>query len=79
MIELIREFKNYLEFKKQDERCKKYPCINYLNRALRALLEDENPNMTAISEISYCIRKANGEYEESTIDMLRSKGLVEFI
>jgi len=37
-----------------------YPCIDYLNNALRYLLEDEKPNVNAINEIVYCIKKAKG-------------------
>lgn len=75
MIKLISDFREFLKSKKQNEKCGKYPCIDYLNNSLRLLLREDNLNEDAISEICYCIRKADGKIYDDVIESMNDKGI----
>lgn len=55
---------------KRYKRYGKYPCVDYLNNALRSLLKDENPNVHAINEIVFCIKHADGEIHDDVLQGL---------
>jgi hypothetical protein len=65
-------------FKKKTNPYGEYPCVDYLNNALRSLLNDEHPNTFAISEICYCILKADGKFHGDVAHELAMKGLCPF-
>lgn len=69
-------------FKQKKNQFGEYPCNDYLNNALRALLSDENPRRpavaNAISEICYCIMKADGKYADDVTKKLAETGLCPF-
>ena len=52
-----------------------YPCVDYLNNALRYLLNEEQINENAISEICHCIKKAQGEIYSDVVHKMKEKGL----
>lgn len=47
---------------KTDKKYGQYPCNDYLNNALRDLLNDNPNTKEAISEICYCISKGDGYF-----------------
>lgn len=58
-----------------------YPCNDYLNNALRALLADDPCRPTvanAIGEICYCIMKADGKYADDVAKRLAETGLCPY-
>lgn len=69
-------------FKTKNKQYGEYPCNDYLNNALRALLKDENqyrPNIaSAIGEICYCIMKADGQYADDVAKRLAETGLCPY-
>ena len=60
------------KFKKQ---IGSYPCVDYLNNALRALLEEEELNKLAIREICYCLSYAQGQIFPDIEALLIKKGI----
>ena len=57
-----------------NRKCKDYPCAYLLNSALRFLLTDQERNLNAISEICWCIKKAEGEFAEDVAKELINLG-----
>ena len=53
-----------------------YPCNDYLNNALRFLMQDDEPNKGAVHEICYCISKANGRFADDVKSELTARGLL---
>ena len=54
-----------------------YPCVDYLNNALRCLLKIESSNTlvdNAIAEICYCINSAQGKYHDDVAMKLAETG-----
>lgn len=65
--------------KKTDEEYGQYPCVDYLNNALRLLLGEEQytPRMiNAISEICFCIHRAGGRYHDDVAKKLAETGFI---
>lgn len=71
MIQIFKDFKSYRRAIK-NECFDEYPCIDYLNNALRHLLKAPKSHDvdSAISEIVYCICKANGEFYQDVFNKL---------
>lgn len=69
-------------FWKKRNKYGEYPCNDYLNNALRCLLKDDNPRRpviaNAISEICYCISKADGHFADDVAKRLAETGLCPF-
>lgn len=64
-------------FKKNDDaKYGDYPCEVLLNNALRFLAEGKTES--AISEICYCLSKAEGTFYKVNVDLLRDKNLLPF-
>lgn len=64
-------------FKKKKNPYGEYPCVDYLNNALRALLkiESESPLVaTAIAEICLCIDVEKGRYHDDVARKLAETG-----
>ena len=64
-------------FKKKKSPYGEYPCVDYLNNALRALLkiESEDPLVdTAIAEICLCIDVEKGRYHDDVARKLAETG-----
>lgn len=59
-----------------------YPCNDYLNNALRFLLCDDDPHRPAvahaISEICYCIQRADGKFADDVAEKLKETGLCPY-
>ncbi len=59
-----------------------YPCSDYINNALRFLLESDDPHhlliANAIGELCYCISKANGYYHDDVARKLAETGLCPY-
>ena len=55
-----------------------YPCCDFLNRALRYLLKEENPNEKAINEICWAIFRADGYFFEDVEALLKEKQMFRY-
>ncbi len=64
--------------KKDDKQYGEYPCNDYLNNALRDLLNDNLNTKEAISEICWCIRKGNGYFCDDVKEKLIKMGLCPY-
>lgn len=51
----------------------RYPCDMYLNNAIRLICEQKYDN--AISEICYCISRANGRFYDDIKKMIADKNI----
>lgn len=54
-----------------EKRIGRYPSLVMLNNAIRFLLRDEHPNITAIEEIVHAIYKAGGEIYADNVENLK--------
>ncbi len=63
---------------KTDKEYGQYPCNDYLNNALRDLLNDNPNTKEAISEICWCIRKGNGYFCDDVKEKLIKMGLCPY-
>jgi len=64
--------------KRKNKRFGVYPCNDYLNNALRLLLQEEPTDnvVHAISEIIYCVREANGHFVRDVKKILKERGYI---
>ena len=59
--------------KKKDEAFGKFPCDMFLNNAIRFICDGKYDS--AISEICYCISKANGRFYDDVKKMIVEKNI----
>lgn len=68
--------------KKKEQVYGEYPCVDYINNALRYLLKNDVPyssnRIGAISELCYCISKADGYFYKDVAKRLTETGLCPF-
>ena len=64
--------------RKKKEVYGEYPCNDYLNNALRFLLDEKPDTKEAISEICYCISKGNGYFCDDVKEKLVRTGLCPY-